>query len=427
MATPQSDTLINGLTFVHLPSPGALFHVELCVRYGMDNETEPVLRESAHALEHMCAKFTSDRHPQSVLNSVLLDSLGVRKNAFTTPTCTGYHATGLVSALETTLDIMLPTFYQFRMDTSVFASEMDAVRNELRNYIGDTWYNFETIVDEVVHRGTARATSTQARLDNVDNLTPESLMAIYDAQYVAPNITCIYAGPSQHVQGLRSRLSLLRGASLQHPPLASPDPPLGTVVRVPLQLSNHLAKVHLCFALRAPYSLVLKAQANCMAMLLTHGFSSRLYRSLRTERGLVYAVSAAGDLCGTVPRCNFFHIAAKCTADRVAEVMQVIEAELARLRREPPATCEMRKWRNQRRTSYAYNGFAAPDDVVDELNWYVHHAVALPSQPALLNAALKVSASDMQRFAQAHLAPASCVAFHNGVEADTVPRMLSDA
>ena len=420
----MADVLDNGLCFVNVPKEGGLFYLQVLVYFGMDDETKPHLRESAHSLEHLVAKFTSVDFPDSVTNSKTMDGLGVRKNAFTTPYCTGYHATGLCAALPQTLDLMINAFADFKVDHKVFANEMHAVENELRSHISDTWHAFDQAVDTALYNGTARTTTTEQRLDNVQRLTPQLLIELFETHYYAGNMACIYCGPSQHAAEIRSHFALLPkslDATSQNRPLPTVQYNQRLMVRTAADVDA--ARVHIAYALRLKYSLADNATCHCLVSLLTHGFSSRLYRSLRTRHGLVYSVGSYSELSRET-QSSWFHVVAQCKRSDVDRVITIVQDQLNHLTEIPPSSCELRKWRNQRRTFHAEAQYWSPQQMAENLQWYVHHKIPLPTLPQLLAADIAVTAEHLQSLTH-KMTPARRIVIHNGEGAnDNVARLL---
>ncbi len=413
--TFESHTLANGLKLVTLPVESEMFHFEVGVPFGMDDELEPHMYESAHALEHMVAKFTSAKYPSSIHNSELLDSLGVSKNAYTTPQCTGYYINGLSDAFPTAFDVVMHALAAFTLDESVFANEMNAVINELRAHITDTWYDFNTVYHSHLFAGSARAKTTQQRLDNVKSLTPVQLMQIYQDRYEARLMTAIYVGPRHHISALSAHMSLIKNSNtLNSVRRQLPSPTLGVTLTVPQKLRNDAGRIQCSFRVNKPWTPRLQAVATCISTTLTQGFSSRLYKMLRTTKGLVYAVQSRVDFEIAQPEFSWFHITAKCSASSIQQVWECIRQELMLLAMAGPTSCEMRKWRNQRRTVLANLAYASPKDVVKQCGWVIHQGSEPMTPRRIAEEALKLSQEEIQAFAQQFLTVNNCIVIHNG-------------
>ena len=411
----NSQTLANGLKLVTRNVDTELFHFEVAVPFGMDDELSPPTYESAHALEHMVAKFTSEKYPDSVLNSEMLDSLGIAKNAYTTPQCTGYYINGLGDAFPAAFDVVLHALASFKFDDSVFVNEMKAVVNELRAHITDAWHDFYSVTDAQLFAGTARAKSTQQRLQNVANLTKPQLLATFREHYQAQYMTVIYAGPRRHISALAANLSLIKNSDASRQVRRPvPAPRIGFTVHIPQTLKNDAGRVQCSFRVNTKWTPRLHAIATCAATTLTQGFSSRLYRTLRTQRGLIYAVHSRLEFEVARPEYSYFHIVAKCTASSIPAVWDCIRHEVTKLALAGPTACEMRKWRNQRRTVLAALAHLSPKELVQQCGWIVHQGHEPVAPNDIAEDALKLTEEELKNFAQQYLKVENCIVFHNG-------------
>lgn len=92
---------------------------------------------------------------------------------------------------------------------------------------------------------------------------------------------------------------------------------------------------------RAPGPLTQQhAAMSTLAALIGGGESSRLWKKLRDQQGLVYGVNAQVTLA---KRCPTFQIVANCSADDVEEVVRIIEETVQDTAAEPPEQTELQR------------------------------------------------------------------------------------
>lgn len=334
-----------------------VFHFEFISCFGMDDETSPDMYESAHSLEHMIAKYTSQSFPHAHSNTLRLEGLGISKNAFTSSSMTGYYMEGGIDALKQALTLSSNVIANFQTDANCFESELRAVENELRAIISREWHDFDEFVNNKLYANHPRSKSQQARLDNVSKLTPQFLTHIYKNRYQPSNLRVIFHGNKQMCEHKEWQLFKTMMSKLQNIPAATNDvtnsPTLSPGVYMFSQTkANNHCKFTWTFPLNRVFSQNDSAIIDCTTFLLSQGFASRLYHRLRTQLGLVYAIHASGNLHPQDSKLSMLYITATCKRDDIGKAIQATAKELLQMTTTLADECDMKRWRNAVRTSY---------------------------------------------------------------------------
>ena len=151
-----------------MPMPGTgLSYIQLGTSMGMDAETDPGTWELAHAIEHMRAPLTSKKYPDAKKMNEQMDLRGISSNATTSRQTVRYYMKGLKEHTDWMMDALLATYLQPHFDAKIFKQEMNAIEQELRSDISETWHDLDTKMYAVLFKGLPIAVTTRQKLKNV--------------------------------------------------------------------------------------------------------------------------------------------------------------------------------------------------------------------------------------------------------------------
>jgi zinc protease len=137
-------------------------------------------------------------------------------------------------------------------------------------------------------------------------------------------------------------------------------------------------------------------------MLGSGGFSSRLYRRVRSELGLAYAV---GSQLGAGMRADgAFMLYCAASNERVGEALRAILAEIHDLRDREVSHAELEAARNQYLNSFVFR-FEHLEEVVRRQMLYAYFDYPADFLITFRERVAHVTAADVQRAARAHLRP----------------------
>lgn len=147
------------------------------------------------------------------------------------------------------------------------------------------------------------------------------------------------------------------------------------------------------------------------------GFTSRLFKEVRTARGLAYGVR--GGVEEGYDR-GLFSVSLRTEPPRVAEATEVVRQVLAGLRERPPDADEMRLARERETHSFVFH-FASPAAIVQERVY--RSALGYPDDylDTYLERIRAVSAEEVLRVARAYIRPEKIVTLVVGPEAAVEP------
>jgi predicted Zn-dependent peptidase len=319
-------TLDSGLRVVTESVPG-LHSVTLGAWVGAgarDEDHDAGQWGVSHFLEHLLFKGTADRSARDIAEAV--ESVGGEMNAFTTHEQTVFYLRLPAAYLALGVDILCDVVWHpaFRPD------EVESERQVIIEEIGMR----DDTPDDLVHDLLGRALFPEHPLghevigtrESIGGMARGTISDFHAARYVPGNVVVAAAGALVHddvVALLRDRVP---GEGATPPPArdGAVPPALDRLV-----WARDTEQAHLCLGVHAlpaldpdRYALAVLNQA------LGGGMSSRLFQSVREERGLAYSVYSyrAG-----YRDTGVLAIYAGTAPERADETLDVVHGELDRL------------------------------------------------------------------------------------------------
>ncbi len=300
------DVLPNGLRLLTEPMPHVRsVSIGVWLARGSRHEAEEQ-SGIAHFVEHMLFKGTATRSAEDIAQAI--DSIGGQMDAFTAKEYASYYIKVLDEHLPLAVDVLADIVLRPAFTPDDIEREKKVVLEEIK-MVEDT-------PDDLVHelftehfwRGHPLGRPILGTRETVEALTSGRLRAYFEDAYTASNVIIAAVGNVEHatVRELVSRY-------------------FGGLPRGDGRLTDEL---------------------------LGGSMSSRLFQNVREKRGLAYAVfsglSAYRD-AGSVT------VYAGCANHAVGELVDVVVAELRRMKEEPPPDAELRRAKDHLKGSLMLN------------------------------------------------------------------------
>src|SRR5271167_2528874 len=337
----RRQVLPHGLTVIteqmeHIRSAS----IGIWLETGSRDET-PQSNGISHFIEHMVFKGTRHRTAEEIARQV--DSIGGNMDAFTSKECICFNVKVLDEHVPVALDILSDLVLHPTFTDEDIARERGVILEEIKMDEDNPDYLVHEIFTQNFWKDHPLGKPILGTKETVKRFERDTLMDFYGGRFLGGNMIFSAAGNIEHdsfVEQVSRRFdSLPAGQS----PL--PDAPPKTTARINLRNKKSLEQVQLCLGVPAPpvadesryITLVLNT-------LLGGGMSSRLFQTIREERGLAYAIysdlnpySDTGSLC----------VYAGTSADRAVQVIDLVMAEFSRLKREQLPEDELRRAKDQ--------------------------------------------------------------------------------
>jgi predicted Zn-dependent peptidase len=310
---------------------------------------EPVeMNGICHFIEHAVFKGTGRRTALDI--AVESDRLGGNFDAYTTHELTGFAFKVVDTALERAFDLLADLVARPRFDREDLEREQKVIIEEMK-MVEDT-------PDELLAELFVAAYFPDHSLGRPIEGTPETVSsfdpertASFHAQAYAPrNLVVAAAGNIRHGELVELATRAFEGRSAESVETAAEGaasdaaPPVHAAP-ILIQRKKGLEQAHLILA--APWPSARcddRYAASLLGSIIGGGTSSRLWQSVREERGLAYSVGAAAS---HFTDAGVFQIYAGTSPEQLDEVLDLSLAELRRVVREPVSPDELRLVKDQ--------------------------------------------------------------------------------
>lgn len=322
-----STTLDGGLTVV-TERMADVRSASIGFWVGAGSVDEPAHHAGAsHFLEHLLFKGTDRRSARDI--ALAVDSVGGDFNAYTTKEHTTFYMRLLGEDADMGVDILSDIVWTPAFRPEEFESERQVILEEILMHADDPADLVHDVLAEALYPHHPLGREVLGDAGTVSAMTARDVARFHEHHYRPGNIVVAAAGAVDHdriVDRVAARLDGRAGGS-------PPDRSAPTGAAVPnLAVERDTEQAHLAVALAGPDRDDEDRHAmSLVEHVLGGGMSSRLFQTVREERGLAYSVYAyrlgfqgAGALAvyaGTSPAS-------------AAEVLDLVGAELDRVAEE---------------------------------------------------------------------------------------------
>ncbi len=251
------------------------------------------LEGCSHFVEHMLFKGTSKRNAREIAED--FESIGGQVNAFTSKEYTGVYVRTLDEDIYSGMDMIFDMLFDSQMVDKEYGTEREVIKEEIGMY--------EDTPDELIHDvfagsmwGSQRmGHSILGTIDSLNQLKRSQLFDFYKDYYNPRNMVIAVAGnvkSEKVIEAVQHRLSDYCAGGGCTAATASPATQSGQ--RFVSTVPKEIEQVQICVGVPSiNYHSEDRYTQNVFNTLLGGGMSSRLFQSLREEKGLAYSVYSA--------------------------------------------------------------------------------------------------------------------------------------
>ncbi|MFP3397916.1 M16 family metallopeptidase [Brevibacterium sp. H602] len=311
---------------------------------------------STHFLEHMLFKGTGSRDAKTI--AAAFDRTGGDSNAITAKELTCYYSRCLVTDLPNITGLLVDMVSNSQLDVEEFERERGVIIEELAMSADDPGDVLFDDFDSLVFGSHSLARPVGATKDQIRVLGHHTVIDHYQSTYIPPRLVIAAAGGATHEEvlamvedalaeaGLGSRADVWSGAGAGDAASVAKGSHLGGAARVRPEFQS--GKSHTVKDIEQ-LGIMLGCEGlpegdddrfiySVMLTMLGGGMSSRLFQSVREERGLAYAVNC---VASQFTDTGTFGIYAGCTAENAQAVVDLAVSEWDRLAQETPSQFEL--------------------------------------------------------------------------------------
>jgi predicted Zn-dependent peptidase len=297
----------------------------------------------SHFVEHMVFKGTKSRSAQRIAREV--DAIGGNLDAFTGKETVCFNIKVLDEHVPTALDVLSDLVLNPIFASDEITRERGVILEEIKMDEDNPDYLVHEIFTQAFWKDHPLGKPILGTKETVKRFERDTLCNFYGQRFHGGNMIFSAAGNIDHdifVEQVTRRFeSLPAGESV-----TAVVPPK-TAARIILKNKKALEQVQLCLGVPAP---AIADESRYVTLVLNTilggGMSSRLFQTVREERGLAYSIysdlnpySDTGSLC----------VYAGTSSDRAIQVVQLVMEQFRRLKTETLPADELRRAKDQLR------------------------------------------------------------------------------
>jgi len=339
----RKTILSNGLTVLTESMPH-LRSVAMGVWVGSGSRDEaPEINGISHFVEHMVFKGTTSRSARQIAREV--DTIGGNLDAFTGKETVCFNIKVLdehiAPALDVLSDLVLhPTFTPEDLDR-----EKGVILEEIKIDEDNPDYLVNEMFTQNFWRGDALGRPILGTKKTVSSFDQDTIFSFYRDRFTPRNMVFSAAGNLEHesfVAEVESKFgSLAPSPSHSFPRREAP----ASNPHITLKRKKSLEQVQLCLGVPAPavshpdrYGIYL------LNSILGGGMSSRLFQTIREDRGLAYSIFSE---MSPFRDTGSLAIYAGVAVDKTMQTIELTMRELSRLKQETVSVSELSRAKDQ--------------------------------------------------------------------------------
>ena len=341
----RSTTLSNGLLVLtesmpHLRSVSMGVWIDCGSR-----DEEPAVNGISHFIEHMVFKGTTTRSAQQFAREV--DAIGGNLDAFTGKETICFNLKVLDENVPAALDLLTDLVLHPTFSTEELAREQGVILEEIKMDEDNPDYLVHELFTQNFWKHDALGRPILGTAETVSSFTQQVVLEEYARRFTPPNMLFTAAGNIDHddfVAQVEQAFASLSASSATR--IARHNTPQA-YPHITLKNKKSLEQVQFCLAMPSlPVAAPQRYAAFLLNSILGGGMSSRLFQSIREERGLAYSIYSE---LSPFRDTGSLAVYAGCSADKAKEVLALTLVEFTRLKQEPISQEELGRAKSQLR------------------------------------------------------------------------------
>ena len=311
------------------------------INTGSRDESAP-LNGISHFVEHMVFKGTTSRNAQQFAREV--DTIGGNLDAFTGKETVCFSIKVLDENVPTALDLLSDLVLHPTFTPEDIAREQGVILEEIKMDEDNPDYLVHELFTQNFWKHDALGRPILGTVKTVSSFDQPTIFDFYNSRFTPANMIFSAAGNLDHDAFVDQVAAHFSGLA----PTASPlDPRVAPTVHphITLRRKKSLEQVQLCLGVPAPrvndpdrYAVYL------LNTMLGGGMSSRLFQSIREDRGLAYNIYSE---MNPFQDTGALSVYAGTSVDKTEQVLQLTLEELKRLKHETVPAAELKRAQDQ--------------------------------------------------------------------------------
>ncbi len=297
----------------------------------------------SHFIEHMVFKGTTTRSAKQIAREV--DTIGGNLDAFTGKEMVCFTIRVLDENVPPALDVLADLVLHPTFTPEDLAREQGVILEEIKMDEDNPDYLVNEIFTQNFWKGDALGRPILGTKKTVSRFDQKMLFDFYGRKFTPRNMVFSAAGNLEHdafVEMVERKFSSLAPSGVAvMPKMAAPV----ATPHITLKRKQSLEQVQLCLGVPAPpVNDARRYGVYLLNTMLGGGMSSRLFQTIREDRGLAYSIfSETSPYRDTGSLCIYAGVA----VDKTKQVLQLTMDELRRLKEETVGEMELKRAKDQ--------------------------------------------------------------------------------
>ncbi|HPG00004.1 MAG TPA: pitrilysin family protein [Kiritimatiellia bacterium] len=292
----------------------------------------------SHFIEHLLFKGTTSRSARDI--SQAIEGRGGYFNAFTQEESTCYYARISAEHMWSVLDILSDMYLHPRFAVADINKERGVIIEEIMMYRDQPQHVVQETLGNLLWVDHPLGRPLIGTPENISRMTRDEILRFKRDRYMAGNTMVVLAGKVDHDECVRRVGERMGGVP------GRKNPAFEKVGRSTRQddvsvVSKDIEQTHVAmgirlFGRRDPRRYALKL----MSVILGENMSSRLFQVVREKHGLAYSIHSSTQL---LDETGILDVQAGVDCERIPKALEVILAEVNRLKEKPVGASELRR------------------------------------------------------------------------------------
>jgi len=328
--------LENGLWVATAEMPW-VFSVCVSIWVGVGSRYESAdINGATHFIEHMLFKGTKKRSAHKI--SCEIEELGGHINAWTSEENTCFHAIASANHFPHLLDVLVDMFHFSKFAKADVDKEREVIKDEIAMYRDQPQQYIEDLLNEALWNHHPLGRPITGTEESVDKLTRDLLLDFKERNYTAPNTIIVVAGAVEHETVLKEVEKYVRFFRKGERAKFERADTINWLPEIKI-CKRELEQTHVAIGFRGisrhnPARFALRV----LNAIIAENMSSRLFRMLRDEHGLVYNIYSSPSF---VDDTGDWSLVAGMDDTNVIKTLRIIFNELKKLTEKKPSCSEI--------------------------------------------------------------------------------------
>ncbi|HPD74323.1 MAG TPA: pitrilysin family protein [bacterium] len=304
--------------------------ISTAVIFDAGSSNDPVGKEGlAHFCEHILFKSTKKFKDETEVG-LFIESIGGQMNAFTGVDFLGVTAEiGFTNDFPKVVDFLHELTRGSLFDEAKINVERGTILGEIADYESNPAFYIHDLTQQLLFNGSYAERSIAGSKETVTGITREDLYRFYLNRIAKSKMYIVVAGDIEFSNLISLLNDGFKEGGTSQILEEKPELLLPRSIDTKIKEYKDTDQVYMSFSFRTcPIGSNDSAILDVVRTIIGDGFSSSLFRKLRTENGLVYMISVSSE---NLFDRGYFSVVTSTSKDRVQKVLDVLTSEFKRL------------------------------------------------------------------------------------------------